>query len=299
MTAAALVRFVLRRLALAAAFLLITSFGVFALVHLAPGDPVRALLGTRPSDPETLAALRAYHHLDDPLMVQFGKWLVARRPGRSRPIDQRQPERGRHDRRARRRHRPARADQHGHRARRRHPPRGRGGAPAWNLARSRRGDVRCRGDLVPGLRDRHPPALPLRRRARVVPDLRTRRRSRRPAMAPDAARDGARPLHDGDRGEGHPGRRDRGAGQGLCGVRAIARTRPDPHPRGLRAPQRARPDRHRRRARRRGPARQRGLRRGHLRAPRPRLADRRGGAEARHPGRSRERRWSSPASSSS
>ena len=75
MTAAALVRFVLRRLALAAAFLLITSFGVFALVHLAPGDPVRALLGTRPSDPETLAALRAYHHLDDPLMVQFGKWL--------------------------------------------------------------------------------------------------------------------------------------------------------------------------------------------------------------------------------
>ena len=32
---------------------LIISFGVFALVHLAPGDPVRALLGSRPSNAET------------------------------------------------------------------------------------------------------------------------------------------------------------------------------------------------------------------------------------------------------
>lgn len=55
--------------------LLIISFGVFALVHLAPGDPVRALLGTRPSDPETLAALHARYHLDDPFIVQYGKWL--------------------------------------------------------------------------------------------------------------------------------------------------------------------------------------------------------------------------------
>ena len=66
MTAAALVGSSCSRLALAAVFLLIASFGVFALVHLAPGDPVRALLGTRPPSPETLAALRAYHHLDDP-----------------------------------------------------------------------------------------------------------------------------------------------------------------------------------------------------------------------------------------
>ena len=49
--------------------------GVFALVHLAPGDPVRALLGTRPSDPATLAALRERYHLNDPFIVQYGKWL--------------------------------------------------------------------------------------------------------------------------------------------------------------------------------------------------------------------------------
>ena len=75
MTAAALVRFILWRLAVAVPLLLIISFGVFALVHLAPGDPVRALLGTRPSDPETLAALRARYHLNDPFIVQYGKWL--------------------------------------------------------------------------------------------------------------------------------------------------------------------------------------------------------------------------------
>jgi peptide/nickel transport system permease protein len=70
-----LVRFILWRLIAAVPLLLIISFGVFALVHLAPGDPVRALLGTRPSDPETLAALRERYHLDDPFLVQYWKWL--------------------------------------------------------------------------------------------------------------------------------------------------------------------------------------------------------------------------------
>jgi peptide/nickel transport system permease protein len=71
----ALVRLILWRLAVAVPLLLAISFGVFALVHLAPGDPVRALLGTRPSDPATLAALRERYHLDDPFIVQYGKWL--------------------------------------------------------------------------------------------------------------------------------------------------------------------------------------------------------------------------------
>jgi len=70
-----LARFILWRLAVAVPLLLIISFGVFALVHLAPGDPVRALLGTRPSDPETLATLRERYHLNDPFIVQYGKWL--------------------------------------------------------------------------------------------------------------------------------------------------------------------------------------------------------------------------------
>ena len=70
-----LVRFILRRLAVALPLLLIISFGVFALVHLAPGDPARALLGSRPSDPATLAAIREQYHLNDPFIVQYGIWL--------------------------------------------------------------------------------------------------------------------------------------------------------------------------------------------------------------------------------
>ena len=75
MSGADLARFIFWRLAVAVPLLLIISFGVFALVHLAPGDPVRALLGTRPSDPETLANLRERYHLNDPFIIQYGKWL--------------------------------------------------------------------------------------------------------------------------------------------------------------------------------------------------------------------------------
>ena len=75
MQATAVLRFILRRLAIAIPLLLIVSFGVFALVHLAPGDPVRALLGSRASDPATLAAIRERYHLNDPFIVQYGKWL--------------------------------------------------------------------------------------------------------------------------------------------------------------------------------------------------------------------------------
>ena len=70
-----LVHFILRRLAVALPLLLIISFGVFALIHVAPGDPARALLGSRPSDPATLAAIREQYHLNDPFIVQYGIWL--------------------------------------------------------------------------------------------------------------------------------------------------------------------------------------------------------------------------------
>ena len=69
-------RFVLRRLAFAVPLLLLISFGVFALVHLAPGDPVRALLGiaaVRSRDPRRDP--RANIILNDPFLVQYGKWL--------------------------------------------------------------------------------------------------------------------------------------------------------------------------------------------------------------------------------
>lgn len=66
----------LRRLLVA----LVTLFGItvvtFAIVHLAPGEPVPGLGGdSRPADAATLQALRARYHLDEPLPVQYGRWV--------------------------------------------------------------------------------------------------------------------------------------------------------------------------------------------------------------------------------
>lgn len=68
-------RFLVGRLLGLATVLLATSVLVFGTLHLAPGDPVTFLLHGRPATPEAVAALRAEHHLDDPLVVQYAKWL--------------------------------------------------------------------------------------------------------------------------------------------------------------------------------------------------------------------------------
>ncbi|MFC7220532.1 ABC transporter permease [Streptomyces polyrhachis] len=70
-------RYLAGRLLGLAAVLLVTSLVVFSTVHLAPGDPVTFLLHGRPATPQTVAALREQYHLDDPLAVQYGKWLGA------------------------------------------------------------------------------------------------------------------------------------------------------------------------------------------------------------------------------
>ena len=58
----------------------ITLFGVvvivFALIHLAPGDPIATLVGDTPASPQYIAELRTYLGLDRPLPVQFVQYLV-------------------------------------------------------------------------------------------------------------------------------------------------------------------------------------------------------------------------------
>ncbi|MFB8418037.1 ABC transporter permease [Streptomyces albidoflavus] len=68
-------RYVARRLAGTAVLLLVLSAAVFALLQLAPGDPARTLLGARGATPEALAEVRARHHLDQPVLVQYAHWL--------------------------------------------------------------------------------------------------------------------------------------------------------------------------------------------------------------------------------
>jgi ABC-type dipeptide/oligopeptide/nickel transport system permease component len=66
--------FILRRLLLA----IPTLFGVlvvaFLLLHVAPGDPVAAMVGER-ADESTIERLREQLHLNDPLIKRFGYYL--------------------------------------------------------------------------------------------------------------------------------------------------------------------------------------------------------------------------------
>ncbi len=68
-------RFVALRLLATAALLLVASFVVFWLLHLAPGDPARNLLGPRTPNPETLRAIRDEYRLGDPFFDQYRWWL--------------------------------------------------------------------------------------------------------------------------------------------------------------------------------------------------------------------------------
>jgi oligopeptide transport system permease protein len=48
---------------------------IFAMVYVIPGDPVRALFGERRVSQQTLEALRDRYNLDDPFLVQYGKYM--------------------------------------------------------------------------------------------------------------------------------------------------------------------------------------------------------------------------------
>jgi oligopeptide transport system permease protein len=68
-------RYIARRLLLAIPVLIGASFIVFAAVYALPGDPIRALAGDRPLSPGVVTVLRDRYNLDDPLMVQYAKYM--------------------------------------------------------------------------------------------------------------------------------------------------------------------------------------------------------------------------------
>jgi peptide/nickel transport system permease protein len=67
-------RLTLRRLAFAVPTLFGVSIVVFALILLAPGDPAQTLAGPF-ATPEVVEAYRQKYNLDDPIPVQYLKWL--------------------------------------------------------------------------------------------------------------------------------------------------------------------------------------------------------------------------------
>ncbi len=68
-------RYVARRLLLTIPVLIGASFLIFALVYALPGDPIRALGGDRPLTPAVVAELRDRFNLDDPLGIQYLKYV--------------------------------------------------------------------------------------------------------------------------------------------------------------------------------------------------------------------------------
>jgi peptide/nickel transport system permease protein len=68
------IEFLSRRLAAALVTLFLATIVVFAVVEVLPGDPALVMLGTD-ARPDTLAALRAKYGFDQPLIVQYLRWI--------------------------------------------------------------------------------------------------------------------------------------------------------------------------------------------------------------------------------
>lgn len=66
--------FIVRRALAAVPVLLVVSLAVFLLVALVPGDPAVRMAGAE-ATPAQIAEIRARFHLDDPILVQYGRWL--------------------------------------------------------------------------------------------------------------------------------------------------------------------------------------------------------------------------------
>ena len=73
-----LIRKVLTTIASAALLLWAVATIVFFLQHLVPGDPAMAILGGASANPpeETLQAIRDQYGFEDPLLVQYGAFLL-------------------------------------------------------------------------------------------------------------------------------------------------------------------------------------------------------------------------------
>lgn len=70
-----MLRYALRRVLQAIPVLLGTTFVIFAMVFALPGDPVRALVGEAQVSPSVIAELQQQYHLNDPLPVQYVKYM--------------------------------------------------------------------------------------------------------------------------------------------------------------------------------------------------------------------------------
>lgn len=69
-----MLQYTLRRLLSLIVVIFGVSIFVFLLVHITPGDPVRIMLGTE-AEPAEVERLRQLYGFDQPLYIQYGRWL--------------------------------------------------------------------------------------------------------------------------------------------------------------------------------------------------------------------------------
>lgn len=67
--------FIMRRLLALIPLMLIVSFLVFSLVIFLPGDPAESIAGGTDASPADIERVREELGFDDPLLVQYGRWL--------------------------------------------------------------------------------------------------------------------------------------------------------------------------------------------------------------------------------
>ncbi|MFJ2740505.1 ABC transporter permease [Streptomyces sp. NPDC087440] len=68
-------RYVARRLLQMIPVFLGTTLLIFLMVHILPGDPIRAMFGDKGADPAQLASLREKFGLDQPLYMQYFNYM--------------------------------------------------------------------------------------------------------------------------------------------------------------------------------------------------------------------------------
>jgi peptide/nickel transport system permease protein len=71
-----LLAFLVRRLVMLAATLLVSSFVIFSALFIAPGNPIATLSGGRSIPPSSVKILEERYHLNDPFLVRYWHWLI-------------------------------------------------------------------------------------------------------------------------------------------------------------------------------------------------------------------------------
>lgn len=69
-----MIAYVIRRLLQVIPVIIVSSFLVFMLLHLVPGDPAEIVAGPD-ATPQTVQAIRVKMGLDQPLLIQYGIWV--------------------------------------------------------------------------------------------------------------------------------------------------------------------------------------------------------------------------------